>query len=151
MSLPATGLIYIHNQDINKCIEYCINLIDHDTNLQSYPILYVNSTIPNNLFNTINTLPIQFKCNTDVMKSFHYHRTNNLQDLQHLITSQDTDFIMIIESLDQLIKLTNLGYTEVNSLLSRVLLKLKQNKMSLLLDRYPNKYIEYFVDDVFET
>lgn len=85
------------------------------------------------------------------MKSFHYHRTNNLQDLQHLITSQDTDFIMIVESLDQLIKLTNLGYTEVNSLLSRVLLKLKQNKMSLLLDRYPNKYIEYFVDDVFET
>lgn len=150
MTSSHASLVYIHNPDIKKCIEYSINLIDQDTDLQSYNILYVNCTIPNDLFNTINALPIQFKNNTNVMKSFHYHKANGLQDLQHLISSQKSDFIMIIESIDQLVKLTNLNYIEANSLLSRILLLLKRNKLSLLLDRYCNSYIEYFVNDVYE-
>lgn len=148
---PTSGLVYIYNTDINKCIEYCIKLIDQDISLQSYNILYVNCTIPNDLFNMINNLPIQFKKNDSVMKSFHYHKANSLQDLQQLISSQTDDFVMIIESIDQLVKLTNLNYSEVNSLLSRILLLLKRNKMSLLLDRYCNTYIDYFVNDVYES
>ncbi|CUM51704.1 unnamed protein product [Debaryomyces fabryi] len=147
---PKSGLVYVYNTDIKKCIEHCIKLIDQDTALQSYNIVYVNCTIPTDLFNMIDTLPIQFKNNESVMKSFHYHKANSLQDLQQLISSQTSDFVMIIESIDQLAKLTNLNYTEVNSLLSRILLMLKRNKMSLLLDRYCNSYIEYFVNDVYE-
>lgn len=150
MTSPNANLIYIHNRDIKKCIEYSVNLIDQDTDLQSYNIVYFNCTIPNDLFNTINALPIQFKHNTNVMKSFHYHKANSLQDLQHLISSQTSNFIMIIESIDQLVKLTNLNYIEVNSLLTRILLLLKRNKLSLLLDRYCNSYIEYFVNDVYQ-
>ena len=151
MTSPLSGLVYIHNPDINECIEYSINLIDHGTHLQSYTIIYVNSTMPNHLFNILNALPIQFKNNETLMKSFHYHKTNNLQDLQQLISSQTGDFIIIVESIDQLIKLTNLSYTEVNSLLNRILLQLRKNKMSLLLERYRNNYIEYFVNDVYEA
>lgn len=151
MTLPNAGLVYVHNTDIKKCIEYSINLIDQDTKLQSYNILYINCTIPNDLFNTISSLPIQFKNNANVMKSFHYHKTNSLQDLQHLISNQTDNFIMIVEAIDQLVKLTNLNYVEVNSLLSKILLLLKRNKLTLLLDRYPNSYVEYFVNDVYDS
>lgn len=146
--MTERSLVYVHNREITRCIEYALNSIDQNPSLQSTTIIYVNCTIPDQLFNNINSLPVRFKQNPEVMKSFHYHKIGDLIELNDLISNQNTETVIIIESIEQLIRLTNLNYSEVNSLLNRALLRLKRYRLSMLLNRYPSNYIEYFSNEV---
>lgn len=145
---------YLVNPNLNESIKSVLEHIDEsygvddvidDTNIN---ILYINATLPNRLFDVVDANSYRFKTNHQLMQSFNYQKVNDLVQLKSLV-AEGHIHLVIIEDLQQIIKLTNLEYDKLNGLIVEVLTIIKRRiDSSFIVDLIFNRFIDLNCDEL---
>lgn len=141
-------VLNIYNPVLSKCIDYIIRILDQNRILFSSNIIYVNNSIPNKLFNSVNMSWVDFRNQPDLLDRIHYFKVSNVVEVRDIIEKEGQNSIVIIESLDQIVNWTDIDYNELNLITNRVLLSLQKFRFSALLSNSFNTYINYFVHKI---
>lgn len=136
---------YIVHSDINKPIEYVLNYIDQTPDV--IKVLYINSTLPNKLFDHVNNGPYQLKHNSLKMQAFNYQKVNTLSDMQSLL-AKHSDHVVVVEGLHQIIALTHMDYNRLNALIVDVLSTIRKNNSGFILDLQHNHFVDLMCDEL---
>lgn len=139
------GLQYITPaEDINQsnvtsflygCIEHIANAIESNyTN--EYRVLYINSTIPQSLNESMVRLKATGKYswldNEKVMRSFKYERISDIGELNSLIDKTPANDMIIIENLQRILKNSTSDYNRNNEKLIHVVQAIKQTNSYII-------------------
>lgn len=146
--IQSGKIVNIYNPVVSKCIDYIIRILDQNRKLFSSNIIYVNNSVPNKLFNSVNRPSVDFRNQPELLGRIHYFKVSNIVEVRDIIEKEGQSSIIIIESLDQIVNWTDIDYKELNLITNRVLLSLQKFRLSVLLSNSTNSYINYFVHKV---